>query len=143
MTLYGALHIVCQHVCKHNIALCALGDLSAGIPPVSVSAQLWVARLVMTRGLGAYCPQYVLTVFLFAGFSSVKYVLPVYVGLGPKLHTCILLQFMCITCLWMQLVISDFILSISQIKYLISVSFQQVYFSIDIFRFSFCIFRAL
>ena len=36
---------------------------------------LWVARLVTTRGLGAYCPQYVLTIFLFVGFRSVKYVL--------------------------------------------------------------------
>ena len=50
----------------------------------------WVARLVTTRGLGVYCLQYVLTIFLFAGFSSVRYVLPDYVDLGLKLHTCIL-----------------------------------------------------
>ena len=38
---------------------------------------------------GSYCPQYVLTVFFFvAGFRSVRY--DIYVGLGVKLHTCIL-----------------------------------------------------
>ena len=36
---------------------------------------LWVARMVTTRGPGANCPQYVLTVFLFAGFRSIRYVL--------------------------------------------------------------------
>ena len=43
-----------------------------------------------TREPRVYYPQYVLIVFLFAGFKSVSYVLPDYVGLGLKLHTCIL-----------------------------------------------------
>ena len=66
--------------------------------------QFYFARLRSTREPGVYYPQYVLTVFLFAEFRSVKYVLPDYVGLGPKLHTCIYLQFMCITFLCMLLV---------------------------------------
>ena len=79
--------------------------LSAGIPPVSVCSPeirelgvyyppVSVLHLVATRGQGLclqgyFTHSYVLTVFLFAGFSSDKYVLPVYMGLGPKLHTCI------------------------------------------------------
>ena len=39
MTLYGALHIVCQHVYVHIIALYVPGGLFAKIPPVSVLAQ--------------------------------------------------------------------------------------------------------
>ena len=79
--LYGALYIVCQHVYVHSIALCALGGLSAGIPPVSVELSLWVARLVMTRGPWAYCLQFVLIVFLFTGLRSVRYVLQL---CGPR-----------------------------------------------------------
>ena len=93
--LYGALHIVCQHIYVHSITSCAPDDLFAGIPQVSVSAQF------LSCSPGAYWPQYVLIVYLFARFRLVKYILPVYVGLGPNLHTCIYLQFMCITCLWM------------------------------------------
>ena len=95
--------IYCVHIYVHSIALWALGGLSAGIPPVYI--QFYFARLRSTREARVYYPQYVLTVFLFIGFRSVRYVLPDYVGLGPKLHTCIYLQFMCITCLWMQQVI--------------------------------------
>ena len=45
---------------------------------------LCVARLVTTRGLGVYCPQYVLIIFIYAGFRTVKYVLSDYVGLWAK-----------------------------------------------------------
>jgi len=44
-------------------------------------------RLRSTREPGVYYPQYVLTVFLFAGFRLVRYVLPNYVGFS---QSCIL-----------------------------------------------------
>ena len=83
MNLYGALHIMCQHAYEHYIALCALGGLSPGISPVSVQLSLWVARLVATRGLGAYCPQYMLIVFMLqdSDQSGMYYS---YVGLSAK-----------------------------------------------------------
>ena len=62
----------------HSIALCATGGLSTGIPLVSVSTQFLNCSPGDDQGLGAYCPQYVLTIFLFAWFRSVKYVLQLY-----------------------------------------------------------------
>ena len=121
MSLCRALYIVCQHVYVHSIALWAPDGLSVGIPPVYI--QFYFARLRSNREPGVYYSQYVLTTFLFAGFKSVRYILPDYVGLGPKLHTCIYLQFMCITWIWMQQVKSVFIHTQYQLnQYLISVS---------------------
>ena len=105
MRLYGALHIVCQHIYVHSIHFVRQTALSAGIPPVSVCSPeirelgvyyppLSVLHLVASRGPGAlptgvFYPQLcAYNFFLFAGFRSVRY--DSYVGLGPKLHTCIL-----------------------------------------------------
>ena len=51
--------------------------------PIQLS--LWVARLVTTRGLGIYCPQSMLTIFMYTKFKSVRYVLSDYVSLWAKI----------------------------------------------------------
>ena len=91
MSLYGALHIVCQHIYVHSIVFlrvrrfCLRG---------SHQFNFQFTCLVSTRGPGAYCPQgfiahsMCLQFFLFAEFRSIRY--DSYVGLGPKLHTYIL-----------------------------------------------------
>ena len=108
MRLYGALHIVCQHIYMHSIAFYA-PDGFVCEDPTSLSS---VCSPVVDQGARGILPTVCAYSFSVCRFRLVRYVLPVYVGLGPKLHTCILLQFMCITYLWMQLVISDLFLSI-------------------------------
>ena len=80
-----------------------------------------------------------LTVFLFVGFGSVRYILPDYVGLGPKLHTCILFT---------AYVHYMFMNATSYIRFISQYQLNQLfnsnisstsYFSIDIFRFNFSI----
>ena len=133
--LYGTLHIMCQHVYEHSITLWAPGCLSVGIPPVSVSAQFLSCSPGDDQGAGAYCPQYVLTVFLFVGFSSFRYVLSDYVGLWAKVAY---LNFIYSLCALQdqfsnQIVIilrtnkSVFILSISSASF-----YQYQYFSIQL-----------
>ena len=84
MTLYGSLDIVCQYVYEHYI-MCVRQLVSGD--PTSFSFNLCIACLVMTRGLGAYCPQYMLIIFMYTGFWSVRYVLQIMWAYEPKLHT--------------------------------------------------------
>ena len=57
MVLYGALHIVCQHVYVHSIALCVPGGLSAGIPLVSISAQFMICSPGDDQGARGLLPK--------------------------------------------------------------------------------------
>ena len=82
--------------------------------------RFWVARLVTTRGPGTYCSQYVLTIFLFAGFRSIRYVLQLY-GLGSKLHTCILF-----------IVYVHYMIMNATRYYLFSVQVNQYFYSVPV-----------
>ena len=64
---------ICAHHCIMRQAACQRESHQ-----FQFQLSLWVARLVTTREPGAYCPQNVLTVFLFVGFKSVRYVLQLY-----------------------------------------------------------------
>ena len=56
--------------------------MSAGIPPV--------CSLVVEQGARGILPTVYAYSFSVCRIRFVRYLLPVYVGLGPKLHTCIL-----------------------------------------------------
>ena len=90
-----------------------------------------IARLVMTKGLRAYCPKYVLTVFMYAGFRSNMYVLSVHVDLWIKVTYLYLVYNLCALhyCECNQLVI---ILNTKFSQYLYSVQVQVVFINIDI-----------
>ena len=146
--LYGALHIVCQHVYVHSIPLCAPGGLSVEIPPVLVELGLWVARLVTTRGPGAYWPQYVLIIFLFVGFRSVRYVLQL---CGPWAKVaylyfiyslCVLHDYECNQILFIVSTSNQYFYSVP-VKSVFIISIRSasivIFVSIDISRFSFSI----
>ena len=85
MTLYGALHIVCQYVYEHlHCIMCSRRLVHENPTSFSFSSIYEIARLVTTKGLEAYYPQYVLIIFMYTGFKSVRYVLSDYVGLWTK-----------------------------------------------------------
>jgi len=88
MYMCTTLHYACQVACPRGSH--------------QFSFSLCFARLMSTRELGAYCPQYVLTVFLFAGFRSVRYVFQLCGPMGQSCIPAFYLQFMCIALLWMQ-----------------------------------------
>ena len=87
----------------HNIALCAPGDLSAGIPPVSVSTQFMSCSPDDDLGARDLLP----TICAYSFYVCKIQISQVCViGLcGPMSQSCILafsLEFMCITFLCMQ-----------------------------------------
>ena len=64
--------------------------LSTGISPVSVSVQFMSCAPGVNQGARGLLPTVCAYSFSVCRFRLVRYVLPVYVGLGSKLHACIL-----------------------------------------------------
>jgi len=86
MRLYGALHIVCQHTYVHSIAFSA----PSGIGPQGSHQLKFNLLICSNQGAKGIGPTICAYSFSVCRFRFVRYVLSVYVGLGPKLHTCIL-----------------------------------------------------
>ena len=87
--LYGALYIVCHHIYVHSIALCVPGGLSMGIPLVLVSAQFLSYLPGDNQGARGLLPTICAYSFSVCRIQ-ISQVCYSYVGLGLKLHTCIL-----------------------------------------------------
>ena len=103
MILYGALHIVCQHVYVQSTALCGPGGLSTGIRLVLVSAQFMSYSPSDDQGVRGLLPTVCAYSFYVCRIQNSQ--VCVIRLCGPMSQNCIpafSLQFMCITFLCMQ-----------------------------------------
>ena len=124
MRLYGALHIVCQHIYVHSIAFSAPSGIG---PPGShhLKFNLLIYSNQGAKGIGPIICAYSFSV---CRFRFVRYVLSVYVGLGLKLHTCILFT------VYVHYI---FMNATSYTRYyLFSVQVNQYFYSVPIIQFS-------
>ena len=138
MSLYGALHIVCQHI----ICIALHYAHQKACPRGSHQFNFQFCSPEVDQGARGILPTVCAYSFSIYRFRLVRYVLPDYVGLGPKLHTCIL---------FIVYVHYMFMNASTYIRFNYQNQLNQVfnssissasyfsYFSIDILRFSFSI----
>ena len=121
--LYGALHIMCIVLHYAHQAACPRGSHQ-------FSLRLCFARLLSISELGAYCPQYVLIVFMYARFRSVRYVLQL---CGHLSQSCILalVNSLCVLHYY-ECNQSVIIFSTSSISIYSQYQFSKYFISIDI-----------
>ena len=150
MILYETLHIMCQHIYVHSIALCAPDSLFTGIPPISVSAQYMSFSPGDDQGVRGLLPTVCAYSFSICRIQISHVYFIVMWALSQSCIPAFYLQFMCITWLWMHINQYLFLVQVNQYFYsvpvksvfiIITSSASTVCFvSIEISRFSFSYF---